>query len=1108
MKNKRVIVFLLYVLSLIIVISAVNAVDIDSEDLLSENYVGEDVVSTDVGAGDFSTLKNAMSSSGNLSLSGDITRSSSDSEITINERHVYIEGNGHTINANSMGRIFLILPGGQLTIKNLKLINGNLPPSLESGFDGGAILNMGKLYVENCEFSNNYARDGGAIACDIQAYTSLSGTNVFERNHVWQDGGAISNGGGSTLIITGKNTFHSNSANYNGAAAITIDEGKGGAIMNAFKGSLLQISGETIFSNNEAKADGGAIFNHQAIANLTGTTIFSENRGIYERSKGGAINNENATFYLSGTNTFKSNRAYRGGAIDNNIDRSTFTISGKNEFSSNVACMGGAISNEQSTSINIGGENVFLSNRADYYNGQSRSGENIGGAIYSYVGSLTINGNNIFSGNTAIGPGGAIYSANNNAYIAGVNSFNSNSAPDGGAILFIDSTRVDLLGENVFNSNSASSTGGAIKAINIGELIVYYHNYFSNNRASHSGGAVYAVNSAFNSQGSLYESNNAVYGGAIFLENTAFAGNYNIFKNNYASKTGSDIESYQSSINSLEYNYWNSQNKVDQNNINGYSVSNINNWVVLDLTIPSEIKQNENTEIVRFKSNTLSNLNGEMPLYSVTATPNFNPSTVTIQKNIGTGKYVGSVGQVGVTVSSTNFGASKTVNVISAVIATSLSANDVLLYPGDTGNYIVTLKDKNYNVLSNQNIRIVFNGRTSTLTTDKNGQVSFSVSGSTGHYDINAFFDGNDKYLSSNKSNYLVVFSEDNNNTQIKANNVSMLYMDGTRFAATVTDMNGNPLKNVTMGFMINNVSYTRNTSDEGRASIPLRLPANEYKVLSYFIGDGNYLPVLTENTLVIGSTISSSDVVKYYKNDTQYEATFLNSDGSYLAKGTKVTFNINGVLYSRSIRDDRGNTVFNINLGPGEYILTATNANGENIASNIKVLTVFAEHKDIVKYYKNGTQYCVSLLDGSGNPMGAGARVEFNINGRLYNRSTNSEGVATMNINLPEGNYTITANYNGLPVSNKIEVLPVLFGNDLVKKYGDSTPFEVRLINGVGDVYPKQVITFNINGVFYDRTTGEDGIAKLNINLPGGQYIITSKYDGFLISNTVTVNS
>ena len=52
------------------------------------------------------------------------------------------------------------------------------------------------------------------------------------------------------------------------------------------------------------------------------------------------------------------------------------------------------------------------------------------------------------------------------------------------------------------------------------------------------------------------------------------------------------------------------------------------------------------------------------------------------------------------------------------------------------------------------------------------------------------------------------------------------------------------------------------------------------------------------------------------------------------------------------------------------------------------------------------------------------------------------------------------------------------------------------------------QNIQFNINGVFYNRATGDDGIARLNINLMPGQYIITSMYGYAAISNTVKVTS
>ena len=100
------------------------------------------------------------------------------------------------------------------------------------------------------------------------------------------------------------------------------------------------------------------------------------------------------------------------------------------------------------------------------------------------------------------------------------------------------------------------------------------------------------------------------------------------------------------------------------------------------------------------------------------------------------------------------------------------------------------------------------------------------------------------------------------------------------------------------------------------------------------------------------------------------------------------------------------------------------------------------------------------------------------------------------MNLNLIPGDYIITAEYNGLRYSNNIKILPVLSARDVTMSYRDGTKFEVKVLDGQGNAYPNQNITFNINGVFYQKVTDDDGYARLNINLMPGEYIITSEYN------------
>ena len=72
--------------------------------------------------------------------------------------------------------------------------------------------------------------------------------------------------------------------------------------------------------------------------------------------------------------------------------------------------------------------------------------------------------------------------------------------------------------------------------------------------------------------------------------------------------------------------------------------------------------------------------------------------------------------------------------------------------------------------------------------------------------------------------------------------------------------------------------------------------------------------------------------------------------------------------------------------------------------------------------------------------------------------------------------------------------------------KFGDGTQFKVNLVDDQGKPYAKQVIRFNINGVLYNRLTDNTGQAALNINLPIGEYIITSSYKESSIANKITI--
>ena len=349
--------------------------------------------------------------------------------------------------------------------------------------------------------------------------------------------------------------------------------------------------------------------------------------------------------------------------------------------------------------------------------------------------------------------------------------------------------------------------------------------------------------------------------------------------------------------------------------------------------------------------------------------------------------------------------------------------------------------------------------------------------------------------------------SENIKPTVLSGNNTELYFNSNTTFKVVLSDDSGSLLANQSIIFTINNINYTKITNDAGVASIAINLNSGNYNITSFYAGSSKYGSSSVTNSVKVLSTIFGKDIVKYYRNDTQYYATFVDSQGNLL-KNSLVTYNITGVFYQRKT-NEKGVARLNINLDPGNYVLTAFNpVNGESYSNNISVLTTVLCN-DIVKYYKNATQFYVTLVDGEGNPL-VNNVASFNINGVYYSRSTNENGVARLNINLDPGNYTITTinPINGNVNSNNVEVLPTIFTDDLNMIYKDGSRFSAHVIDGRGNALANSIVTFNVNGVFYTRISDDNGNAYLNINLNIGRYIITSTNEnGLSVSNTIIIN-
>lgn len=249
---------------------------------------------------------------------------------------------------------------------------------------------------------------------------------------------------------------------------------------------------------------------------------------------------------------------------------------------------------------------------------------------------------------------------------------------------------------------------------------------------------------------------------------------------------------------------------------------------------------------------------------------------------------------------------------------------------------------------------------------------------------------------------------------------------------------------------------------------------------------------------------IYGEDLSMYYKNGSRYEVSIY-QDGKIINSqnnDSKVIFNVNGVNYTKELVN--GKASIGINLNPGNYTITTFYHYTDGLATktnNIEVLSTILAN-DVVKFFRNGTQYCAKFLDGCGSPL-VNASVTFNINGVFYKKQTDDNGMARLNIDLFPGEYILTAiHLNGEEKANIIKVLTTISAEDISLIENKSGVFVLKTHDGARNV------SITIDGVEYIVQTDDGGVATLNVSLSKGNHAVLSKNlnSGEEIFNTIYV--
>ena len=348
--------------------------------------------------------------------------------------HLVSDGEGSTLDAESLSRAIQVASGGRVQMWSLTLANGAAPAV------GGTMLVSAGVRIDmmSCRIVNSTTRAyGGAIAIITGGRMMLLGSSIVNAS-AQQGGGALFITGGSVTVAGGSSIAASSAQGSGGAmyiegGSVIVDGGsslvgstakRSGGLMRMERGSVMVAGGSAIISSTSLEVDGGAMDIAGGFVTLTGRST------------------------IIGSSALKRD----GGAITINGGGGLTVTGGSSIINSTAWGIGGAML--------IRGGVVTITDGSSVVGSTSNIG---GGAMFLTGGTLTLSGSSSIVGSTCgPGSGGAFTISGASVMVTGGSSIvDSFSNGDGGAILMHEGAFTLEGGSSVINS-TAFASGGAM----------------------------------------------------------------------------------------------------------------------------------------------------------------------------------------------------------------------------------------------------------------------------------------------------------------------------------------------------------------------------------------------------------------------------------------------------------------------------------------------------------------------------------------------------------------------------------------------------------------------------------------------------------------------
>ena len=380
------------------------------------------------------------------------------------------------------------------------------------------------------------------------------------------------------------------------------------------------------------------------------------------------------------------------------------------------------------------------------------------------------------------------------------------------------------------------------------------------------------------------------------------------------------------------------------------------------------------------------------------------------------------------------------------------------------------------------------------------------IHNSVGTFTVNAIYLENANYCQSNTLTSLEVSKIP---AKLNGRNIISNYKDTNDYTILVLDDKNKAVNGVDLCFNLyqNGILLSNNfasTNEEGIATLLIDLPVGSFIIESYIIDDSYQGE---NNNSVVIKKINPDLTIEQIGNAFGNTGLRIKlGDDEKILSNQKLSLVFDNERSYNLVTDSNGEAYIDLDFDVGSYEYQIVCSNSNLYAMNsgnveIKKAKVNINADSITKYFQDSTQLKVSVKDLENNSL-AGKTVIFTVNGKTFNKVTDKNGLASLDLGFNPGTYTVSmtlddTNYeSNANATVKILAIPTkLTASNLNLYYQNNSKLVVKLLDKNNKALANKKITFTIDGKTYSKTTDSKGQASFDINNKAGTYKTTVKF-------------